>query len=278
MKKSFTIFFFFFFLLLSCSISSKLLNSKIKYQEFNKINSKNKEEIEYSSFDTNLSADNNISLTILNSNNVIKVGEKGIIYFLTDYNDTKRNIFNLSDIEERSKFNTKIKDDNQTEYNVSCRLWKPINDYIRIICKMDEKLEKVDNNIILLNPVQIEYKNYNIEINQKTYVQVKQFDYSIPFLYSSNQNIEIKDYINSYILKFKYESYNNEVVFIYSQSYNYAILDNCKINGNELNCEISKKKLEEVLIMGNEIFKVKVIHDNIGIIQMDFAMNIENNP
>lgn len=204
----------------------------------------------------------------------MKIGEKGIIYFVTDYNDNERNIFDASDIEEKTKFKTKINDENQNEYNANCKLWKPINDYIRIICNLDENLKYVDNNITLLNSVQIEYKDYKIGINQEAYIEVKQLNYSIPFLYSNKQNIEIKDNIESYNLKFKFESYNNEVVFIYGQSNNYASLDNCKINDNELNCEISKRKLEEVLGTSYEIFKVKVINDNVGIIQMDFVLNI----
>ena len=274
MKKPILIIFNLVFLLLAYSNSLKSANSKSKFTEFYQNYFKDEEENKYSPI--YLPIDHNINLTIKRSNNknALKIGEKGIIYFVTDYNDNERNIFDASDIEEKTKFKTKINDENQNEYNANCKLWKPINDYIRIICNLDENLKYVDNNITLLNSVQIEYKNFKIEINQEAYIEAKQLNYSIPFLYSNKQNIEIKDHIESYNLKFKFESYNNEVVFIYGQSNNYASLDNCKINDNELNCEISKRKLEEVVGISNEIFKVKVINDNVGIIQMDFVLNI----
>ena len=171
------IIFFLIFLPLSYSYSLK--------QEFNKINYKLEEENVYSPFDANLSTDNNINLIITSNNNILKVEEKGMIYFITNYNDNERNIFNSSDIEEKTKFKTKIKDEYQNEYDVHCNLWKPINDYIRIICNLDENLKYVDNNITLLNSVQIEYKDYKIGINQEAYIEVKQLNYSIPFLYSN---------------------------------------------------------------------------------------------
>lgn len=274
MKKPILIIFNLILLLLAYSNSLKSANSKSKFTESYQIDFKDEEENESSPI--YLPIDHNINLTI-NGNrnkNALKIGEKGIIYFVTDYNGNERNIFDASDIEEKTKFKTKINDENQNEYNANCKLWKPINDYIRIICNLDENLKYVDNNITFLNSVQIEYKDYKIGINQEAYIEVKQLNYSIPFLYSNKQNIEIKDNIESYNLKFKFESYNNEVVFIYGQSNNYASLDNCKINDNELNCEISKRKLEEVLGTSYEIFKVKVINDNVGIIQMDFVLNI----
>ena len=278
MKKSISILFYILvFLLLSSSSSLNPLNIKGELAEFNRIEHKEKQENKYSNFNINLSVDKNIKLSIQSSNNTLKVGEKGIIYFVTNYNDTETNIFDILDIEEKTKFNTTIHDENQNEYNVNCKLWKPINHYIRIICNLEDKLKNIENNITL-NSVQIIYKEeYNIEINQEAFIKIKQLNYSIPFLYSNQQSIEIKDNIESYELKFKYESYNNEVLIIYGESYNYAALDNCKINDTELKCEVSKNKFEEILIKNNEIFKIKIINDNVGLINMDFVLNITIN-
>ena len=278
MKKSISILFYLsLFLLLSSSSSLNPLNIKDELAEFNRIEHEEKQENKYSNFNINLSAYKNIKLSIQSSNTTLKVGEKGIIYFVTNYNDTETNIFDISDIEQKTKFNTTIHDENQNEYNVNCKLWKPIHHYIRIICNLEDKLKNIENNITL-NSVQIIYKEeYNIEINQEEFIKIKQLNYSIPFLYSNQQSIEIKDNLELYELKFKYESYNNEVLIIYGESYNYAALDNCKINDTELKCEVSKNKFEEILIKNNEIFKIKIINDNVGLINMDFVLNITIN-
>ena len=267
------------FLLLIHSNTSKSLYSKSKFLEFNQNDFKDEEKIENSPIDILTDTDNKLNLTIKDNfnKNILKVGQKGIIYFVTDYNDYKSNIFDASDIEEKTKFDTIIKDEELNEYNATCKLWKPNYDYIRIICNLDENLKNVDNNIALLNSVQIEYKDYKIEISQEKYIKAKQLNCIIPFLYSDVQNIEIQNNIESYNFKFKFESYNNDILFIYSQSYNFATLENCNINGNELKCELSKIKLEEILGKNNDIFKVKVINDDVGVIQMDFILNITIN-
>ena len=68
------------------------------------------------------------------------VGEKGVIFFVTDYNDTGPDIFYKDTIEERAKFETTLIDNLDKEYNVSCRLWKPTNENIRIFCDLKEDL------------------------------------------------------------------------------------------------------------------------------------------
>jgi hypothetical protein len=90
------------FLLLSSSSSLNPLNIKDELAEFNRIEHEEKQENKYSNFNINLSADKNIKLSIQSSNTTLKVGEKGIIYFVTNYNDTETNIFDISDIEQKN--------------------------------------------------------------------------------------------------------------------------------------------------------------------------------
>ena len=49
-------------------------------------------------------------------------------------------------------------------------------------------------------------------------------------------------HIQKLSFKFKTESYNNELLYIYGQNNNYAILDNCSINNEKLLCESSNEK------------------------------------
>ena len=52
------------------------------------------------------------------------LGVNGTLYFITDYNDTE-NIFSSPDIEENSKFNSTIIDNEKNQYDVNCRLFNP---------------------------------------------------------------------------------------------------------------------------------------------------------
>ena len=143
MKILFTFTLYLAFLLLIHSNTSKSLYSKSKFLEFNQNDFKDEEKIENSPIDILTDTDNKLNLTIKDNfnKNILKVGQKGIIYFVTDYNDYKSNIFDASDIEEKTKFDTIIKDEELNEYNATCKLWKPNYDYIRIICSLDENLK-----------------------------------------------------------------------------------------------------------------------------------------
>ena len=56
--------------------------------------------------------------------------------------------------------------------------------------------------------------------------------------------------------------------------FNYAVLENCKRNINDLNCNIQKNKLEEILTLSGEKFTVGTMNDNEGLFQFDFVFNI----
>ena len=204
----------------------------------------------------------------------IKIGEKGILYFTTNYNDTERNIFDASNIEEKTKFETMIYSYIRSK-SIPCRLWKPHNDNLRIICQLNNL--DTNNETFLLEPVTFDYNGYTINIFFQNYLLFEKKNYEIPFLYSERQIIEIKDNIESYNLKFNKEIYNNELLYLYGEVNNSFILDKCKINEKELNCEITKQKLEEILIKNNEQFRVKALHDEEGLVKIDGVINITIN-
>ena len=209
-----------------------------------------------------------IILKIDNNKDEIKIGQKGILYLITNFND-KNNIFKDTYV----YFNSTIVDENKYKYNVNCKLWIPKNEKSRIICKLNENLIYKHQNI-LLNKVEFIYNNYNIIIFQQEFFGVEQLNYDIPFLYSTQQNIEIKEEKESYNLKFFFENFNDEMLYIYGERNNSIIIDKCQKNDNELNCEISKEKLEEILIKNNEQFKIGAINDTIGIINFNSISNI----
>ena len=109
--------------------------------------------------------------------------------------------------------------------------------------------------------------NYiKIEIIQQEPLEVEQLNNIIPFLYSEQQIIEIKDEINEnkqyYDFKFKIEEYNNEVLFLERKNMGGNIyrtefvFENCTIEENDLISKIEKEKIIENLYYNGEIFEL----------------------
>jgi len=48
----------------------------------------------------------------------IKIGNQGILYFITDYDDKEKNVFDTKDIENKTHFETKIIDKDNNEYYI----------------------------------------------------------------------------------------------------------------------------------------------------------------
>ena len=143
LKNSFSIFSCLLFLLLNDSNCLNLLNPTNNFSEFNQINLKDEEKKIF---------DNKITINIKYKDNqeTREIGEKGTLYYITDYNDNKNNIFNSSDIEERTTFPTFFTEEN-TKYYITCRLWKPNHDNLRLFCKLKDFLEKGSHYIKINN-------------------------------------------------------------------------------------------------------------------------------
>jgi hypothetical protein len=221
---------------------------------------------------------NEITLSIyeMNNKNHIKIGnDKRVFAFISNYNDKERNIF---DNNTNINFTGELRDiyyEKIIFYNVTCRLWKPDDDYMRIICEMNKNLNHTPE-FLYLNRTSFSYKNYTIFIEQEQTLIFKQYNEIIPFLYSDKQIINIYDNIPSYELKFKSEAFNGNTLYIYGSNNNYAILDNCKSNETEVICSITKERIEEILTSKNEKFKIGAIIDN-SEIQFDHILDITIN-
>ena len=206
-----------------------------------------------------------------NNKNEIKIGIDGTLYFITDFVD--QNIFNSSDIEEKTKFKTNIIDEEKNNYEVNCRLFKPSGENIVIICNLNEKLKKENQNIKLSN-VTITYKEYNISIISQSFLEVKQLDYKISFIYSDFNTINLYNDEEKYKIIFQYESYHNEILYIYGTEFGYTILDDCIIKIKEIECDLSLDEIQSILVYDNERFKLGAMNDNIGKMEFDLVYGI----
>ena len=179
------------------------------------------------------------------------IGKNGIIYFITNYIDNIKNIFNEPDIENKITLNTTVYDENDFMYNVTCKIWNPKNEYIRIFCQLLEDLKETHQ--IALNNFSFSYNDYNITIISENHNEVhrESCNYTFPFLYSENQTIVLVEEKEQYELRFKIITYNNDILLLkFSDNFDvnyYITLDNCTEEGKELICTIEKNKLKEKL-------------------------------
>ena len=208
-----------------------------------------------------------------NNKNLIKIGYNGTLYFTTNYNDNEKNVFNFSDIKERTVFNTLIKDEEDNSYNIECNLWKQTNGIINIFCDLNEKL-KYEEQFIILDTAIFDYHNYTIIIYSNEYIKIKRLDYNVPFLYANEQNIVIEEENDYYDIIFNLGSYYDDILILSGEVYNYAVLDSCEKYDKELVCQITKEKLEEIMLLDVTKFRLGSINDNEGIINFDFVLDI----
>ena len=186
-----------------------------------------------------------------------------IISFKTDYKDDE-NKFDIS----QSVFETKIKDDLNNTYNAACKLWKPLDDNIRVICNFTGNINK-DASSINLNNITFQYDNkYNITIIQTEQIRVIPLEVHIPFIYSNSQTINIEEdkSTSTYELKFNVSKYNKEFIVIQNgdSEHGQLIIDNCENNEKELICTLKKEDILEILWNNKNTFSVAFLSYDFG--------------
>ena len=187
-----------------------------------------------------------ININQKDNDQTIKIGEKGILYLKSEYND-KDNFFNDSTIEEDTKFSTSIIYENRFNYNLFCRLWKNAKGFIYIFCEINDFFSKGTHEF-KINEADFFYRNYKIKIVPKLdYILIEQYEEPLPFLYSKNQTLDHYPNYDPYFLKFNIGYYNNEKLIITSGETGYMILDKCSIVKKELTCRIENMELEQLL-------------------------------
>ena len=211
-----------------------------------------------------------ININKENNTNTIIIGNKGTMAFITDYYD-HNNIFNSSDIEENTKFKAEFI--GNKSYNANCRLWKPKNNSLRMICKFDENLE---NGNIKINTIISEYKGKKFYIYSEDIFNVEQLNVNIAFLYSDKQEINIENNKDSYEIFFKKDSYYNEPLMLYNNKMKIINLE-CNEREKQIICSVKKNKILELLSFNGENYCLGQLIDLKGLYKFNSVLNITIN-
>ena len=215
-----------------------------------------------------------------NNKNIIKVGENGTLYFVTDYNDSENNFFEQN-IEDKLNIETVLFDEKGNDFNVICRLWKQDNGIIRIFCDLRESLRFSEQNITL-KTTKFSYNKQNFSIYSKDSLKVSQINSSILFMYYNPQFIYLNDSQNEdfHFLYFKLGkegSYNGEKLFLLGEHYNAITFEKIYDFKDSLLCEILESQLKILLTVNNEKFKLMAINDKYGVYSIDNVLDITIN-
>ena len=201
-------------------------------------------------------------------NKDINMGNTYNFYFETDYNDTALNIFDISDIEEKTKFNTEMAFPIHMKYKITCHLWKIVDKNFKLFCQMiDEERSRFDSYLNSnLKKEEFTYKNYKIIINpppSANKFNLNKLKPSLLLLYANEQIINLDNSQQLYELKFGIKEYNNQPLFLYSNEIK-LYLDKCSEKDNYLICKIMKEDLEEILEYNNQKFDIYSYTDDNG--------------
>ena len=221
-----------------------------------------------------IEAVNSFDITVTGNYQNNEIGKKGAATLTTNFLD-EQDLFDKSDIETESVFSTEILDTNQKNYTIKCRLWKAENINLIMFCNFDENKPEGEYSISFNNKV-INYKDYEININTDTDIKIKKIDRNITNLYSDKQVINVEDGKDSYNLKFKINSYNNEPLYFMKELI-YTYLDKCETVNNELICNISKSKLEEIMSTNEEKFWINYIDNDYNFNKLSTILEIKVN-
>ena len=189
------------------------------------------------------------------------IGYYGFLNFVVDFNDSETNIFNSSDIEEKTNFNTTITDDNSNLVRALCKLWKPTNEKLNLFCQLINNYYTFDYykyHSFDLKSSSFYYNDQKFVIIQNNSLSFYPVRSDIPFLYSSKQVLNIDENIQTYYLTFKIGDYHNELLFMKDAEGigEIIVLDECSVEGKELKCKLEKDTIEEYTLHDGQKFLI----------------------
>ena len=202
------------------------------------------------------------------------IGQKGIISFTTN-STTSVDIFDIKEIEDITyDMNITFQDSGKTS-DVSCNLWKPEKENIIIFCRLKETFSEGKFEI-KLNDYILKHKEKTIKIYSENSFNISIINAKMPFLYSDKQVLDFNDGKKEYDLKFKILEYNGENLLLYNMEIWDVINlgENCTINGKELNCTITKDKIEGHLTTEEQSFMIKTYNKSFEFADFEFILGI----
>ena len=159
-----------------------------------------------------------------------------VIYTMSSTQD-----FNIIDTSKKVRFQLSLTN-GENSYSVGCGFFRAKEENLFIFCNVDEEMP-AGNYTFNLDGIQpITYEGFTITLVGGRSTKFQKFDISMNDLYSDKQSITVVEGKDTYELRFKIYSYNQDPIFV-----NYNLLIDCTQENNELVCPITRKQLDAIL-------------------------------
>ena len=109
-----------------------------------------------------------IIITITKRPSYIAMKYNSMFSLETDFLDNE-NIFDISDIQEKTDFESSVSDSDNNKYKIFCNLWKPKADNLRLFCTLKENIPSNIDSLKMEEISSFKYKDYNrLQYTNKT--------------------------------------------------------------------------------------------------------------
>ena len=166
------------------------------------------------------------------------IGKKGTAVIRTRTDSQELNIIDTS---KTVGFQLNVTNEEKF-YEVGCGFFRAEEDDLYVFCNVDETIP-AGNYTFNLDGIQpITYEGYTVTLKQDRDLKFQKYNINVNDLYSDKQSINVVEGKDSYELRFKIVSYNQEPIFA-----NFKISIDCTQENNELVCKITRKQLDSLL-------------------------------
>ena len=207
--------------------------------------------------------DESIIIYVSSVNKNFNVGSQNAMFGINTNSKEYYDLFDDSDIEEKTHFNLAIKGEKNNNYEVNCRLWKDGKDIV-IFFNVAGEFKETEKFNIQNTTKNITYnsKNVQIEFNIKS-LTLKRIEGKLPFIYSKSQQINVTEKDTKIEMIFKLGAYNGEKLILDIDKFSTAVFEKCITDLNNLKCEISKKNFDFLATDINYV-SIYYIHNSLG--------------
>ena len=174
------------------------------------------------------------------------IGKKGTVVIIC----TPTLDFTIVDTSKTVRFQLSLTN-GKNVYIVGCGFFKTEKEDLYVFCNVDETIP-AGNYTFNLDEIQpIRYEDYIVTLAHRKDLQFTKYDTNMNDLYSDKQTINIVEGKDTYEIRFKIVSYNQDPIFA-----DYFLFINCSKENDELVCLFTRKLLDALIVESDAVLRI----------------------